>query len=89
MKILRELLIVFTICLAGQLISEVLPIPLPASVLSLVILLLLLSLSSIVSGFAEKIKRLAQENALLEERVRRLEAQLAAQDKQTENEKTS
>ena len=53
------------------------------------ILLLLLSLSSIVSGFAEKIKRLAQENALLEERVRRLEAQLAAQDKQTENEKTS
>ena len=39
MKILRELLIVFTICLAGQLISEVLPIPLPASVLSLVILL--------------------------------------------------
>ena len=52
-------------------------------------LLLLLSLSSIVSGFAEKIKRLAQENALLEERVRRLEAQLAAQDKQTENEKTS
>ena len=33
MKILRELLIVFTICLAGQLISEVLPIPLPASVL--------------------------------------------------------
>ena len=43
-------------------------------------LLLLLSLSSIVSGFAEKIKRLAQENALLEERVRGLEARLAAQD---------
>ena len=53
------------------------------------VLLLLLSLSTIVSGFAEKLKRLAQENALLEERVRRLEAQLAAQDKQTENEKTS
>ena len=53
------------------------------------VLLLLLSLSTIVSGFAEKLKRLAQENALLEERVRRLEVQLAAQDKQTENEKTS
>ena len=42
MKILRELLIIFTICLVGQLISGVLPIPFPASVLSLVILLLLL-----------------------------------------------
>ena len=41
------------------------------------VLLLLLSLSSIVSGFAEKIKRLAQENALLEKRVRELEQALA------------
>lgn len=39
-------------------------------------LLLLLSLSSIVSGFAEKQKRMAQHQALLEERVRRLEQQL-------------
>lgn len=31
MKILRELLIIFTICLVGQLISGVLPIPFPAS----------------------------------------------------------
>ena len=42
MKILRELLIIFSICLVGQFISELLPIPFPASVLSLVILLLLL-----------------------------------------------
>ncbi len=39
-------------------------------------LLLLLSISSIVSGHAEKIKKMAQENALLERRVRELEDQL-------------
>lgn len=37
------------------------------------VLLLLLSLSSIVSGFAEKIKKLTQQQALLEKRVRELE----------------
>ena len=41
-------------------------------------LLLLLSLSSIVSGFAEKIKRMAQKQALLEQRVRLLEVRLRA-----------
>ena len=41
-------------------------------------LLLLLSLSSIVTGFAAKIKQLAQTQALLEKRVRELEDQLAA-----------
>ena len=41
------------------------------------VLLLLLSLSTIVSGFAEKLKRLAQENVLLEKRVRELEQALA------------
>ncbi|WP_367925152.1 DUF2304 domain-containing protein [uncultured Ruthenibacterium sp.] len=40
------------------------------------VLLLLLSLSSIVSGFSEKIKRLSQCNALLERRVRELEKKL-------------
>ena len=68
-------------------LTDLLGMAVPVNVVFLLviafILLLLLSLSSIVSGFAEKIKRLAQENALLEERVRRLEAQLAAQDKQT------
>ena len=38
-------------------------------------LLLLLSLSSIVSGQAEKLKRMAQKMALLERRVRELEEQ--------------
>ena len=66
-------------------LTDLLGMAVPVNVVFLLviafILLLLLSLSSIVSGFAEKIKRLAQENALLEERVRRLEAQLAANGK--------
>ena len=41
-------------------------------------LMLLISLSSAVSQFAQKITRLAQKNALLEERVRRLEETLNA-----------
>ena len=41
-------------------------------------LLLLLSLSTIVSGFSQKLKRLSQENALLEKRVRDLEQALDA-----------
>ena len=40
------------------------------------VLMILLSLSSIVSGFSEKIKRLPQHNALLERRVRELEQKL-------------
>lgn len=40
------------------------------------VLLLLLSLSTIVTGFATKIKRLTQTQALLEARVRQLEEQL-------------
>lgn len=40
------------------------------------VLLILLSLSSIVSSFSEKIKRLSQNNALLERRVRELEQKL-------------
>lgn len=40
------------------------------------VLLLLLSISSIVSGQSEKIKRLTQSQALLEQRVRELEEQL-------------
>ena len=37
------------------------------------ILLILLSVTAVISGFSRKIKRLAQTNALLEKRVRRLE----------------
>lgn len=45
------------------------------------VILLLLSLSTIVTGFATKIKRLTQTQALLEKRIRELEEQI-----QTKNE---
>lgn len=48
-------------------------------------LLLLLSLSAIVSGFAEKIKRMAQKQALLEQRVRLLEDRLARETQGGQN----
>ena len=47
------------------------------------VLLLLLSLSTIVTGFAARIRRLVQTQALLEKRVRDLEAQL--DERQEEN----
>jgi len=37
------------------------------------ILLILLSVSAVISGFSQKIKKLAQANAFLEKRVRELE----------------
>lgn len=40
------------------------------------ILLILLSVSAVISGFSKKIKRLAQSNAILEKRVRRLEEKI-------------
>ena len=44
------------------------------------ILLILLSVTAVISGFSRKIKRLAQSNALLEKRVRRLEEKLAEKE---------
>lgn len=43
------------------------------------VLFMLLSISCIVSVFSDKLKRLSQESALLEQRVRELERQLAEQ----------
>ena len=53
------------------------PVNLVFTLLFVFVLLLLLSLSTIVTGFSAKIHRLTQTQALLEERVRRLEAELA------------
>ncbi|MGD9560207.1 MAG: DUF2304 domain-containing protein [Oscillospiraceae bacterium] len=58
------------------------PANLVFSVILAFVLLLLLSLSTIVTGFTARISRLAQTQALLEERVRQLEAELAAERKQ-------
>ena len=42
MKILLQIGVVFSICLAAELLSAVLPIPLPGSIISLILLFLLL-----------------------------------------------
>lgn len=42
MKILNQILIIFFICLCGEAIAKILPISLPASVISLLFLLILL-----------------------------------------------
>lgn len=44
MSVLTQICVLFAICLAAEGISSVLPFPMPASVLSMVILLLLLGL---------------------------------------------
>ena len=44
------------------------------------ILLILLSVSAVISGFSQKIKRLAQTNSILEKRVRELESKFNTTD---------
>lgn len=44
MSVMTQICVLFAICLAGEAVSAVLPIPMPASVLSMVILLILLGL---------------------------------------------
>ena len=53
------------------------------------ILLILLSVSAVISGFSKKIKRLAQANALLEKRVRELEAMMNVKAERTAEEITA
>ncbi|MDL2214181.1 DUF2304 family protein [Clostridia bacterium OttesenSCG-928-O13] len=63
------------IAVLGDLLQVEMPANLVFALLFVFVLLLLLSLSTIVTGFAERIKRLTQHQALLEERLRRLEAE--------------
>ena len=62
-------------------LRDLLKVQMPANLVFMLaiafILLMLLSLTSIASGHAETERRLVQEHALLEQRVRVLEAQLA------------
>ncbi len=64
----------------GGILGIEMPSNLVFTLLFVFVLLLLLSLSTIVTGFAGKIHRLSQTQALLEERVRRLEAQLSGKE---------
>lgn len=66
-----------TVAAIGNFFGVLMPANVVFSLLFVFILLLLLSLSVIVTGFAAHIKRLAQTQALLEERLRRLEAEKA------------
>ena len=61
----------------GGLFNIEMPVNLVFTLLFVFVLLLLLSLSTIVTGFSACIKRLAQEHALMEERIRHLEEELA------------
>ena len=61
----------------GSIFNVEMPVNLVFTLLFVFVLLLLLSLSTIATGFAERIKRLTQRQALLEERVRRLEEKQA------------
>lgn len=62
------------------------PVNLVFTLLFVFVLLQLLSLSTIVTGFAAKIKKLAQTQALLEKRVRELEARLGGPEDETSKE---
>lgn len=66
----------YVVLVLTNLLGMAVPINLVFILVIAFMLLLLLSLSSIVSGFAEKLRRLAQQNALLERRVRELEQRL-------------
>jgi len=57
MNILNQILIIFSICLGGELISSLLPFAFPASVISLLLLFTLLSIKIIKP---EQIKELSE-----------------------------
>ena len=70
----------YVVYVLRDLLHMVMPVNLVFTLLFCFVLLLLLTLSVSASGFAERIKTLAQANALLEQRVRALEEQLKHQD---------
>ena len=66
----------YVVFVLRDLLDIVMPVNLVYLLLFCFVLLMLLSISIAISQLAQKAKRLAQANALLEERVRRLEEQL-------------
>ena len=67
----------YTVLVLRDLLKMEMPVNVVFTLVIGFMLLLLLSLSSIVSVFAEKLRRLTQEQALLEQRVRDLEKKLS------------
>ena len=70
----------YVVYVLRDLLNLVMPVNLVYMLLFCFVLLVLLSISIAISQLAEKNKRLAQANALLEERVRRLEKKLEEKD---------
>ena len=66
----------YVVYVLRDILHMVMPVNLVFTLLFCFVLLLLLTLSVAASGFAERIKGLAQANAILEKRVRVLEAKL-------------
>ena len=70
----------YVVYVLRDLLDIVMPVNLVFLLLFCFVLLVLLSISIAISQLAEKTKRLAQANALLEKRVRQLEAQLTQKE---------
>ena len=70
----------YVVYVLRDLLDLVMPVNLVYLLLFCFVLLVLLSVSIAISQLAEKAKRLAQANALLEQRVRQLEQQLQRKD---------
>ena len=82
---LSVLLVIFAACpYVVYVLRDILDIQMPVNLVFLLmfcfVLVVLLSLSIAISQLAEKCKRLAQTNALLEKRVRELEHRLDGRD---------
>lgn len=74
----------YIVLVLGDIFRVINPVNFVFIVLFVFVLFILLSLSSAVSIFSGKIKRMAQEQALLEERIRTLEKELAENTKEGE-----
>ena len=86
---LAIVLVVFAACpYVVFVLRDILSIEMPVNLVFLLmfcfVLVVLLSLSIAITQLAEKCKRLTQENALLEKRVRELERRLPPEDRRGE-----
>lgn len=76
-------LVPYVVLVMGDILHIINPVNFVFMIAFVFVLFILLSLSAAASGFAERIKQLAQKQALLEARVRKLEAQLTPEKDKT------
>ena len=86
---LSIVLVIFAACpYVVFVLRDILDIEMPVNLVFLLmfcfVLVVLLSLSNAITQLADKCKRLTQENALLEKRVRELERRLPPEDRRGE-----